>query len=77
MTSVACNNLRIPFSGARCYDGGGMKTMRRAQVIEIICQARDSRERLIEYPSAAKGRQISHHVEVISRPRAPSVPINS
>lgn len=60
-----------------CTHGEGRKTMHRAQVVEMICQARESRERLIEYPSAAKGRQISHHVEVISRPRAPSVPINS
>lgn len=60
-----------------CTHGEGMKTMRRAQVIEMMCQARDSRERLIEYPSAAKGRQISHHVEVISRSEAPSGPINS
>lgn len=57
--------------------GEGTKTMRRVQVIEMIRHARDSRERLIEYPSAAKGRQISHHVEVISRPGAPSDPINS
>lgn len=53
-----------------------VKIMRWVQVIKIIYQARDSRERLIEYPSVAKGRQISH-VEVISRPGAPSSPINS
>lgn len=59
-----------------CTHGEDMKTMRREQIIEMIRHAWDSRERLIEYPSAAKGRQISH-VEVISCPGAPSGPINS